>query len=181
MLTGNSETLFIPLAGKARVSRYGDILTDEKAREIMSKVGYDFSKNGQDRFLDIYMGIRAALLDRCAENFLKKYPNGAVLHLGCGLDARVLRVQHLTARWVDLDLPAVMDVRRQFYSETPGYQMVAADVTDLRWLDELEIPADTPVLAVAEGLTMYLTEEQNLALFREFSRKFRYTEYVFDA
>ena len=180
MLTGASETLLIPLLGKARVRRYGEILEDAKAREIVEHVEYDFSRSRCSRFVDIYMGIRTAILDQYTTEFLVRQPGGAVLHLGCGLDARVLRVGE-TARWVDVDLPPVIEVRRQFYQERPGYQMLPADVTDPCWLDGVDIPPETPVLVVAEGLTMYLTEAENQALFREFSRKFRNTEYVFDA
>lgn len=41
-LIKESETLFIPLYGKAEVHKYGDILEDNKAREIVESVDYDF-------------------------------------------------------------------------------------------------------------------------------------------
>ena len=180
MLTGASETLFIPLAGKARVARYGDILEDEMARKIMAEVDYPFPRSRHQCYLDLYMGIRAAILDQGARDFLARCPGGAVLHLGCGLDARVLRVGG-ARHWVDVDLPEVMEIRRQFYQEKPGYRMLSADVRDPRWLDQASLPPETPVLVVAEGLTMYLTEEENLALLRALSQRFPNMEYLFDA
>lgn len=179
-LTGASEALFIPLLGKAQVARYGDILHDPKAAEIVAAVDYDFSQNGQSRFLAIYMGIRAAILDQYARDFIAAHPDGIVLHLGCGLDARAERVGPLPAQWVDVDLPDVISVRRRFYEEGPGYRMLGASVVEPGWLEELAWGSG-PVLVVAEGLTMYLTDEENQALFRRFREKFSRTEYVFDA
>ena len=180
-LSGASQALFIPLLGKARVEQYGAILHDPKAAEIVAQVDYDFQKDGkQSRFLDIYMGIRAAILDRYARDFIAAHPDGLVLHLGCGLDARVERVGARPKLWVDVDLPDVIQVRRQFYTEGPGYRMLPADLTDPGWLEELDWTGG-PVLVIAEGLTMYLTDEENQALFRRFQRNFQHTDYIFDA
>ena len=57
-------------------------------------------------------------------------------------------------RWFDVDLPQVIALRRELYSESETYRMVGSSVTDPGWLDEL--PAGGPVLIVAEGLLMYL-------------------------
>lgn len=180
-LSGASQALFIPLLGKARVAQYGAILHDPKAAEIVAQVDYDFEKDGsQSRFLDIYMGIRAATLDGYAKEFIAAHPDGIVLHLGCGLDARVERVGAAPKLWVDVDLPDVIAVRRQFYREREGYRMLSASVTDPDWLEGLAWQ-DGPALVIAEGLTMYLTDEENKMLFQRFQRKFRHTEYVFDA
>lgn len=180
-LSGASQALFIPLLGKARVAQYGAILHDPKAAEIVAQVDYDFEKDGsQSRFLDIYMGIRAATLDGYAKEFIAAHPDGIVLHLGCGLDSRVERVGAAPKLWVDVDLPDVIAVRRQFYREREGYRMLSASVTDPDWLEGLAWQ-DGPALVIAEGLTMYLTDEENKTLFRRFQRKFQQTDYVFDA
>lgn len=87
-LINESETLFIPLYGKAEVHKYGDILEDIKAREIVESVDYDFSHVFKSRFLTIYMGIRAAILDNYVTEFVKANENAVVITLGCGLDSR---------------------------------------------------------------------------------------------
>jgi O-methyltransferase involved in polyketide biosynthesis len=57
--------------------------------------------------------------------------------------------------------------------------VVAAAVTDPGWLDD--IPTDRPVLAIAEGLTMYLTERDGLALLGRIVDRFPSGEVQFDA
>lgn len=179
-LHGASEALFIPLLGKAEAERYGDILYDPRAREIVKAVDYDFTAHRQSKFLSIYMGIRAAIIDDYANRFLSAHPEGVVLHLGCGLDTRIDRIIGKSFLWIDLDLPPVIEVRRQFFQETEQYRMLAASVTDHGWLEEIDA-GERPVLVLAEGLTMYLSDEENKALFRDFQRHFSETEYVFDA
>lgn len=175
-----SETLFIPLFGKAEVSRFGDILKDDKAKEIIEKVEYDFTKTRYNKFIHIYMGIRAAILDEYANSFIAQNPDSVIIHLGCGLDSRIERVKKRPLLWIDLDLPDVIKVRRTFYQEEEGYQMLASSVTDFSWLDRVG-EYDRPVLVIAEGLTMYLTDQQNKDLVKQMKSKFSHCEYVFDA
>ena len=103
-LTAESETLYIPLYGKARMSREGKILSDKKAEEIVSSIDYDFSKTKISKYLSIYMGIRAAIIDDYTNKYLKANPSAIVLHLGCGLDSRIDRIVEKPHLWYDLDL-----------------------------------------------------------------------------
>ena len=49
-------------------------------------------------------------------------------------------------------------LRRKLYDDRDGYRMIGSSVTDETWLDE--ILTDRPMLMVAEGLVMYLTEPE---------------------
>ena len=59
------------------------------------------------------------------------------------------------------------------------YHVIAASVTDPAWL--ADIPGDRPTLMIAEGLTMYLTEEDGVALLRRIVEHFPSGELQFDA
>jgi O-methyltransferase involved in polyketide biosynthesis len=58
--------------------------------------------------------------------------------------------------WFGVDVPAVIELRRQVYQEHDRYRMIGPSVTAPGWLDA--IPTDRPVLVIAEGLFPYLTE-----------------------
>jgi O-methyltransferase involved in polyketide biosynthesis len=180
ILKAESETLFIPLYSKAQMSREGKILSDNKAEEIVSSIDYDFSKIEKSKYLNIYMGIRAAIIDDYANKFMKENPGAIVLHLGCGLDGRIDRVTEKPHLWYDLDFPDVIKVRKQFYYESQNYRMISSSVTDLKWLNHIE-RSDLPTLIIAEGLTMYLTEEEIKELFLAVKRKFQQVDFIFDA
>ena len=180
-LTKESETLFIPLYSKAEVHQYGDILKDEKAAEIVSSVDYDFDHAFKSRFLTIYMGIRAAILDEYVRTFIQTHEHAIIITLGCGLDARCLRVSGDYEQWYDLDLTDVISVRKNYYQEDERYHMIASSVLSFEWLNQIQISDQSFVLIVAEGLTMYLSEEENKALILALKQKFKRADYVFDA
>ena len=72
--------------------------------------------------------------------------------------------------WYDVDYPAVIALREKVYPSRERYHLVATSATDPSWLDQ--IPADRPVLLLAEGISMYLTESDGLALLRHVVDRF---------
>lgn len=176
-LTQEQETLLIPLYAKAQSN---PILKDEKARQILDSVQYDFRQLKVPQKTAVTLLMRAKQLDTYTSHFIAAHPNACILHLGCGLDSRCLRVQHPTALWFDLDLPDVITLRRKFYPETGTYHMIASSVTDLTWMDQV-FTDGRPVFIVAEGLLMYLQEGEVRALILCLQNKFPGCELVFDA
>ncbi|HSB02939.1 MAG TPA: class I SAM-dependent methyltransferase, partial [Anaerolineales bacterium] len=146
LLTKEQETLLIPLFSKAQDNPH---FQDEKAREILQHLEYDFQQLRIPQKTAVMMRMRAKQFDNYAREFITAHPNALILHLGCGLDSRCLRVQADEAIWYDLDMPDVVALRRKFYSESDKYRMIASSVTDLAWLDQ-EFPPERPVLIIAE-------------------------------
>lgn len=180
LLTEAQETLLIPLVSKAIESgRPNGIFRDEKAQEIVARVDYDFERLATPRKTVVTLCIRANKLDACAREFLRAHRDGVVLHLGCGLDSRCLRVERAGADWYDLDVESVIALRRMFYREEGGYHMIASSVTDLRWVDAIRAEG-RPVLVIAEGLLMYLREEDVRALLLRLQSAFAGCELVAD-
>ncbi len=168
-LTKEQETLLIPLYVKAQDN---PILVDEKARQILDEIRYDFRALKIPQKTAVTLRIRARQMDVYTQEFLARHPQALVLHLGCGLDSRCQRVPAPQAQWYDLDFPDVIELRRKFYPETGAYHMIASSVTDLAWLDQVpEVPGQQ-VFVVAEGLLMYLREEEVRQLFLALHHKY---------
>jgi O-methyltransferase involved in polyketide biosynthesis len=176
-LTREQETLLIPLFAKAQDH---SILADPKAHQILSEVDYDFQRLKVPQKTAITLQIRAKQLDAYALDFLTRFPQARILHLGCGLDSRCLRVPHAKAQWFDLDLPDVMELRRKFYSENETDHMLASSVTDLQWTEQIS-KENRPTLIIAEGLLMYLHEADVRALMLCLQANFPGCCMVFDA
>ncbi len=103
-----------------------------------------------------------------------------MLHLGCGLDSRVYRIDPpASVRWFDVDYPEVIALRRHLYPERAGYRVIGSSLADLSWL--AEVPGDRPAMIVAEGVTMYLTEEIMKALLNRLTDHFPSGQMAFDA
>ena len=161
-----NKTLYIPLYGKSFVSKRGILLHDPKAEEIWQAEGFPLKGKSASKWLSFYMGMRAAVFDRWVEKQLEAMPASCVLHLGCGMDSRCLRVEKGGHLWYDIDFPDVIAERKKYYAETENYRMVGADVRNAA-LSELD--GDSAIV-VMEGITMYLKREelqQVLAQLRE--------------
>jgi O-methyltransferase involved in polyketide biosynthesis len=180
-LTEEKETLLATLYGRALDSRSErPILGDRFADEIVRRLDFDFEQLELPKGADISLPVRAKHFDGWTREFLAANPRSTVLHLGCGLDSRAWRIDPPgDVRWYDVDHPEVIELRRQLYPERPGYEMIGSSVTDLRWLDA--VPAERPVLVVAEGLVIYLREAEGIALFRAITEKFPSGQLIFDA
>lgn len=150
-----NKTLYIPLYGKAYVSRNGIILRDPKAEEIWAAEGFGLKGKSKSKWLAYYMGMRAAVFDRWLMAQMKE--DAVVLHIGCGLDSRCERVGTRGHLWFDIDFHGVIAERRRYYQETEHYRMLAADVTSPDWLEAL--PGGNAIV-VMEGVSMYLSPSQ---------------------
>ncbi|KAI9162730.1 O-methyltransferase [Paramyrothecium foliicola] len=193
-LTGTQETLLGTISAKAADALSpNSMLRDKWAAELLTKLDYNFSRLGVSGWLQAWPVMRSRSLDRWTSEFLDQHmhsPVGAtVLHLACGLDSRALRLQkyfnRLNIRWVDVDLPDVVELRRQVVEEPAielqslsSYSLITASVTSPGWLEK--IPADRPTIVVFEGLSMYLSEEEAHDMIRRLVSHFKQGQLIFD-
>ncbi len=178
-LKNEMETLIIPLYGKAKMSETG-VFKDPYAEAAIGELDYDYARLKIRNKTQVMLAMRAAIIDDFSREFIRENPDCLVLHLGCGLDARFMRLGLHVRRWHDLDFPEVIDIKKQLYAATDSYQYIASSITDLRWLDSVEA-VENEVLVVAEGVFMYLSENEIKALFNALKFKFRRYTIVFDA
>lgn len=154
------------------------ILHDTKADELVGMIDYDFTKLnswGNDNLIV----VRAKQYDDWVQEFIKGNPAGVVLNLGCGLDTRVTRINPSSqVSWFDIDFPDVIQLRKNFYANYPGYRMIESSITDPAWL--AEIPTGQPVMIVAEGVLEYLTAEEVKMLFNRLTSYFLHGVIAFD-
>ncbi|GAB7038494.1 class I SAM-dependent methyltransferase [Catenuloplanes niger JCM 9533] len=182
-LTEARETLLVTLYGRALDARAAHpVLGDTMAAEAVDAIDFDFRRTHLTPRTAPTVAVRAKFLDGWVREFLREHDGEAtVLHLGAGLDSRVWRIDPGPGvTWFDVDFPEVIEIRRALFPERPGYRMIGVSVTDDDWL--AQIPTGRPTLAIAEGLSMYLTEEQGLTLLRRITDRFNGgTTIAFDA
>jgi methyltransferase (TIGR00027 family) len=191
--TKEKETMLMMLSSKAIQSQWKDpILRDPCAEEAMRHIDYDMSKTlkgvaswGMWKQIGCtIIATRAATFDLLTNRYLADHPDATVLHLGCGMDSRVFRVDPpASVQWFDVDYPDVIDLRRQLFPQrdaaaTGRYHLIGAPLDDLRWLDE--VPRDQPGLLIAEGVLHYLSETEVKALLNAVVAHFPGGQMIFD-
>jgi O-methyltransferase involved in polyketide biosynthesis len=188
-VTGNPEkvdfererkTLLVSLHAKALDSASArPVLDDRSAAAVADRLDYDYTQLRVRTDDAIAVVIRAKQLDDWTAQFLAAHPDATVLHLGCGLDRRADRVERPAgSSWIDVDFPDVVELAERLYPRRDGHRYVGASVTDPGWLDD--VPAEGPVLVVAEGLTMLLTEDEVRSLVERITARFDSGEFIFD-
>jgi O-methyltransferase involved in polyketide biosynthesis len=125
------------------------------------------------------MSLRSLIIDELCNKYILEHPNSTVIHLGCGLDSRNLRVNQNFNKWYDVDFESVIDIRKEFYENTIKYNMLGTSILDYKWLDSINKSDD--ILIVAEGLTMYLSEEEIKNLLEQINTKLGTVHLLFDA
>lgn len=169
-MDGVNKTLYIPLYGKALVSRQGLLLEDPKAEEIWTLAGFPLKGKAKSKWLAYNMGMRARVFDDWVREKMAEFPDAVLLHLGCGMDSRCLRVGTRGHMWYDVDFPDVIEQRKRFYAETDQYRMIASDIREKAWLEGL--PGGQAIV-VMEGISMYLTHQELLELLQALTAHFR--------
>ncbi len=191
--TKEKETMLITLNGRAVQSAWKNpILRDPWAKEAMRHIDYDPSKtlkgvSSWGMWKDIgctIIATRAATFDMLTNRYLADHPDATVLHVGCGMDSRVFRIDPpASVQWFDVDYPDVIDLRRQLLPEREAasagqYHLIGASLNDLRWLDG--VSRDRPALLIAEGALMYLSEVDVKALLNAVVAHFPGGQMIFD-
>jgi O-methyltransferase involved in polyketide biosynthesis len=102
-----------------------------------------------------------------------------VVALGEGLETQFWRLDNGRMRWLSVDLPAVLDLRRRVLPEGPRQRSYAGSALDLGWLDELDTAA--PVLVTAQGLLVYFQRNEVYGLIAAIAEQLPGSCFVFDA
>lgn len=165
-----SKTLFIPPFGKAQVSRKNIILRDPMAEKIWEREAFPIAGKAKSKWLAYFMAMRARVFDDWTDAMLRQRKDALVLHIGCGLDSRCLRVKEKYAKWIDVDLPDVILQRRHYFADADGYAMAVADVSNPA--DIMALPDSPSVIVIMEGVSMYLTNGELAALLRTLRDKY---------
>lgn len=187
-LNAVSRTLLIPLYFRALESQRPDaLIRDPKAVELVGQLNHDFSdiqklKNDSVNYL-----LRMKEFDRLACAFLAEHPNGVIVDLGCGLNTRFERVDNGRVEWYGLDLPEVIELRKELLDETPRSHLIGCSVLDFRWMDALSRhegkrgQPDRPMLFLAEAMLVYLEETDVKRLVQALAERFPGAELVCEA
>ncbi len=175
------DSLFLTLCGRALDNRTPHpILADAMADEIVRTLDYDVERLRIDTNLMVNIALRAKKLDEVASRFVARHPNGIGLDLGAGLDTRVIRIAPPpTFDWYDVDFPAVTAAREGLVAGRANAHTVGADIREAAWLEA--VPADRPVVVVADGLMGFLTQDEVVSLLDRVTSRFPSGEIAFNS
>ncbi|GHJ35665.1 class I SAM-dependent methyltransferase [Streptomyces sp. TS71-3] len=125
-----------------------------------------------------YFLERVMLFDGEVRRFLARHPGGTVVSLGEGLETQFWRVDNGRVRWLTVDLPQMVALRRQLLPHGERQRTHPGSALDDRWMHGVD--TSSGVLILAQGLFMYLRPREAFGLIRACSRRFPGGALVFD-
>ena len=177
------DTLFVPMAGRIYASEhYPQILYDEKALDLKKKLPPELLSQGRlSQYTLLASAARSANLDRIIRAFLERRPDGVIVQLGCGLETVYYRCDNGRSHWYAVDLPHVVEYRRELLPEPERETYLAGDAFAEDWIRQIraDVP-DAPILVTAGGLFHYFEESKVVGLLRMLTG-FGEIEIVFDS
>ena len=192
-LRGVSASMLRCLWARAQLSKeYSSLFYDEKAIELVEKIDYDFSTSDMP-FEGIMFNIsrkgnvpefglftlRAKQFDEKAKAYITEHPRASVVNIGAGLDTTFYRVDNGSIHWYDLDLPAVINIRKQLLPE-PDRVNVHCEIPPYpSWCEDIE-HTEEGVFMIAGGIFMWFERPQVKQFFSMLADNFPGGEIVFD-
>jgi len=166
----SDTALWVAMYRAAESERPDAIFRDPFARRLAGERGVAIAKSvHRSMVMDWPIVVRTAVMDeivlRCVSEGC-----GTVLNLAAGLDSRPWRLPlPESLRWIDADMPEMIAYKRtQLAGERPAcaYEAVGIDLADATARQALfeRAASHGPVLAIAEGLLVYLESEVVAAL-----------------
>lgn len=163
------DTLFVPMLGRIYASEYcPQILYDGKALELKEKLPPELLSQGRlSQYTLLASAARSANMDRFIRAFLERRPDGVIVQLGCGLETAYYRCDNGRSHWYAVDLPHVVEYRRELLPEPERETYLAGDAFAGGWIKQIraDVP-DAPILVTAGGLFHYFEENKVVELLR---------------
>ena len=193
-LTNISKTAINTLIMRAAESenkypKLNDPMAVELLERLMLKASEEEIKwisAWKNRYASPYSGNRKAAIqrvnriDEIANNYISKNPSCTVINLGCGLDTRFWRINNGECRYIELDLPEVVEAKRDLFGDKITYELIGCSVLDTAWIEKTTLSGNKNILFIAEGLLYYLPKQDVVNLFQLISQRVKCSQIVFD-
>jgi O-methyltransferase involved in polyketide biosynthesis len=159
--------------------------------ERLMSISSEEEKNRIMKWKKMYAGIQgrrdakaraltARSFDSIASQFVSDNPGCTVINLACGLDTRFWRIENEKCKYVELDLPEMIELKREILKDHLDYELIGCSVFDTSWIDKVTSDGNSHFLLLAEALFYYLPKQEATRLLEVISRRFNRSRLVLD-
>ena len=189
-----SQTAVLVLTCRAVESeQINPILNDSMADLCLERLLSISSEEEKKRILwwkSMYTGMQARdrkartktakSFDDIANSFISNHPGCTVINLACGLDTRYWRIENKNCKYIELDLPEMIKLKREILKEHLDYKLIGGSVLDTSWIDQVTSNGNSNFLLLAEGLFYYLPKQEATRLLQAITQRFDRSQLVLD-
>jgi O-methyltransferase involved in polyketide biosynthesis len=189
-----SRTAFLPLVCRVVESeKENSVFNDPMAvlcLERLMSVSSEEEKKLILKWKKLYGGMQARdakarirtviTFDNITNLFVSNNPGCTVINLACGFDTRFWRIDHEKCRYIELDLPEMMALKRESLKDHLTYELIGCSIFDTTWIDQVTSAGNSNFLLLAEGLFYYLPKHDATRLLEVIARRFYRSQLVLD-
>ncbi len=115
-----------------------------------------------------------------AKHYLEKHPDAIIVNLGCGLDTSFSFIDNGRCRYINLDLPEVIEMREKLFTLRARESDLAHDAMDFSWMEKIGAVEGSHVYIIAGGFFYYFKSEEAKSLIAAMAARFKRGGLVFD-
>ena len=176
---GVPDTLYIPLAARIySTERFPDYFRDDEALKLKGIIPPGVTE-GSSEYTYLASVARYYNTDSMERDFVRRNGKSSIVHLGTGLETAYLRLSDLDAHFYDMDLPEVIELRKNLLPPSEKETLIAGDLFNMGWAGKID--GSLPVMILVLGVFQYFREEQVVGAVRKMKELFPGAELVFDA
>lgn len=151
------------------------ICGDNYAEKVMNEQGMEIlAKTRKIIPARITTVQRHQIIDEWLQTYLNKNPDATIILVGAGFDTRAYRLKG--GKWIEVDEPAVIQYKANCLPENEAanpLQRIAISFSTEKLIDKLQFATtQQELIIVVEGVTMYLDEATNMAMFKQLQQLF---------
>jgi O-methyltransferase involved in polyketide biosynthesis len=184
-----SETALLTLRSRVIEScKPNPVLMDPVGGECLEKLVTLLPVENRERimerklspFLTRHLALRARKYDQLCREFLEEHSDGFIVNLGCGFDTRFWRLEIDQKRYLELDLPEVIRLKREVLGDRITFRILEDSVLEETWISSVKSVQDNHVLFLAEGLFMYFPPDQSINALKAMAGSFQKSRLVME-
>lgn len=177
---GVENTLFIPLTARINISKkFPEYFCDKKALELESALPNRLIEENSNEYSFLASVARYYNFDEVTQKFINENKEANIINLGVGLETSYFRVDRKDSIFYEVDLPKVIELRRDFIGVNENEVLIAGDLFKKDWMESID--KAKPSLIIVSGVFQYFHEEEILQIIKLIQENFENVEMIFDA
>jgi len=180
---GVADTMLIPMAARIYASkRFPEYFYDETALSLEAKIPagtFERIWKSSSEYTMLASVARYYNFDEMVQNFYAKHKKCNIINLGSGLETAAFRLSTINAPFYEIDLPEVIELRKNILDTKENETLIGADIFKLEWVNDID--TTLPSLLIVSGVFQYFREEKVLTFLSAIKERFPKGELIFDA
>ena len=180
---GVADTMLIPMAARIYASkRFPEYFYDETALSLEKKIPagvFERIWKSSSEYTMLASVARYYNFDEMIKHFFAQHEKCTIINLGAGLETVAFRLSAINAPFYEIDLPEVIEPRKNILGSKENETLIGADIFALEWAANID--TSLPSLLIVSGVFQYFREEKIVTFLSELKKRFPKGELIFDA